>query len=185
MVARMKGNDSPYRTDVTPSPTGYSRQSSVHRQAICAGMLVRISKFMLVVTQLSAGGNRAEVVAELNRSILETAVNLEFLVTSNNDAHFDNFVTLGLGPERELFDTIQANIAARGGNALPIERRMLSSINDVCRMSGVRIEDIERRHKDWAGNVRARLQAIGKGEQLHSGHATSVTCGAWQLGRSI
>jgi hypothetical protein len=84
-------------------------------QAICAGLLVRISKFMLVVAQLSAGGNRAEVVTALNRSILETAVNLEFLVTSNDDAHFDNFVTLGLGPERERFDTIQANIAARGG----------------------------------------------------------------------
>jgi hypothetical protein len=48
---------------------------------------------------------------------------------------------------------------------LPIERRMLSSIDDVCRMSGVKIQDVERKHKEWAGNVRARLQAIGKGEQ--------------------
>jgi hypothetical protein len=32
-------------------------------QAICAGLLVRISKFMLVVIQLSAKGNRAEVVS--------------------------------------------------------------------------------------------------------------------------
>jgi hypothetical protein len=133
-------------------------------QAICAGLLVRMSKFMIVVTQLSAGGNRAEVVAALNRSILETAVNLEFLVTANDDLYFDKFVTIGLGPERELYDTIQANIAARGGEVLPIERRMLSSIDDVCRMSGVNIEDVDRRHKDWAGNVRARLQAIGKGE---------------------
>jgi hypothetical protein len=73
-------------------------------QAICAGLLVRISKFMLVVTQLSAGGNRADVVAALNRSILETAVNLEFLVTTQDDTYFDKFVTLGLGPERELYD---------------------------------------------------------------------------------
>jgi len=134
-------------------------------QAICAGLLVRISKFMLVVTQLSAGGNRAEVVAALNRSILETAVNLEFLVATEDDTCFDKFVTLGLGPERELHDTIQANIATRGGEILPIERRMLSSIDDVCRMSSVKIEDIERKHKDWAGNVRARLQAIGKEQQ--------------------
>jgi hypothetical protein len=133
-------------------------------QAICAGLLVRISKFMIVVTQLSAGGNRAEVIAALNRSILETAVNLEFLVTANDGQYFDKFVTIGLGPERELYDTIQANIAARGGEVLPIERRMLSSIDDVCRMSSVKIEDVDRKHKDWAGNVRARLQAIGKGE---------------------
>ena len=104
------------------------------------------------------------MVAALNRSILETAVNLDFLVTTNDDAHFNNFVTLGLGPERELYETIQINIAARGGKALPIEQRMLSSIDDVCRISGVKIEDVERKHKEWAGNVRARLQAIGKGE---------------------
>jgi hypothetical protein len=102
-------------------------------QAICAGLLVRISKFMIVVTQLSAGGNRAEVVSALNRSILEAAINLEFLVTTNDDTYFDKFVTLGLGPERELYDTIQEKIAIRGGRVLPIERRMLSSIDDVSR----------------------------------------------------
>ena len=51
-------------------------------QAICAALLVRICKFMLVVTQLCASGNRAEVVSALNRSILETVINLEFLVAS-------------------------------------------------------------------------------------------------------
>ena len=134
-------------------------------QAICAGLLVRISKFMLVVIQLSADGNRGEVVAALNRSILETAVNLEFLVASKDDTYFDKFVSLGLGPERELYDTIQANIAGRGGEVLAIEARMLSSIDDVCRTSWVKIGDVERKHKEWAGNVRARLQAIGKEEQ--------------------
>jgi hypothetical protein len=134
-------------------------------QAICAGLLVRISKFMMVVTQLSAGGNRAEVVAALNRSTLEAAINLEFLVTTNDDTYFDKFVTLGLGPERELYDTIQENITARGGEVLSIERRMLGSIEEVCRMSGVKIGDVERKHKEWAGSVRARLQAIGKEEQ--------------------
>ena len=133
-------------------------------QAICGGLLVRITKFMTVVAQLSAGVNRADVVAALNRSILESAVNLEFLVTASDDQYFDRFVMNGLGPERELYDTIQANIAARSGEALPIECRMLSSIGDVCRTSGVRIEDVERKHKEWAGNVRARLEAIGKGE---------------------
>jgi hypothetical protein len=50
-------------------------------QAVCGGLMIRISKFMLVVTQLSATKNRAEVVHALNRSILESATNLEFLVT--------------------------------------------------------------------------------------------------------
>src|ERR1700737_1720883 len=36
-------------------------------QAICAGLMIRIVKFMTVVTQLSAKGDRAEVVRALNR----------------------------------------------------------------------------------------------------------------------
>jgi len=42
---------------------------------------------------------------------------------------------------------------------------MLSSIDDVCLMSGVKIENVEQKHKDWAGNVRVRLQAVGKEKQ--------------------
>jgi hypothetical protein len=137
----------------------------LRNQAICAALLVRICKYMVVVTQLSAGGNRAEVVLALNRSILETAVNLEFLVTTKDDTYFDKFVTQGLGPERELYDTIQARITERQGEIQAIETRMLNSIHDVCRMSGVKIEDVERRAGDWAGGVRARLKAIGKEEQ--------------------
>ena len=60
-------------------------------QAICAGLMVRISKFMLVVTQLSATGDRAEVINVLNRSILESAINMEFLVRTKDEKFFDQF----------------------------------------------------------------------------------------------
>lgn len=133
-------------------------------QAICAALMIRIFKFMVAVTQLSSVGDRADVVSALNRSILETAINLEFLLTTDDSKMFDKFVTSGLGPERELYDLIQSNIAHRGGAALPIERRMLNSIEDVCRVSGVKVEEIDRKHGDWAGGVRARLKVIGKEE---------------------
>lgn len=131
-------------------------------QAICAGLLIRISKFMLVVTQLSATKNRAEVVNALNRSIMESVINLEFLVGRTEDRFFDQFVTSSLGPEGELYDMIQRNIAARGGEASPIETRMLASITDVCTVSGVKIEDVSRKPGDWGGGVRERLKALGK-----------------------
>lgn len=134
-------------------------------QAICAGLLIRVSKFMLVVTQLSDKGDRAEVVSALNRSILESAVNLEFLLTKNDEKFFDQFVKLSLGPERELYDTIQANIGKRGGEVWPIERRMLDSIASVCKVSDVKIEDVNRKPGDWGGGIRERLKALGKEEQ--------------------
>ena len=133
-------------------------------QAVCAALMIRICKFMVAVTQLSSVRNRADVVLALNRSILEAAINLEFLLNAKDGKTFDNFVTSGLGPERELCDLIRSNIANRDGVTLPIEHRMLNSIDDVCRVSGVKIEEIDRKHGDWAGGVRARLKAIGKEE---------------------
>jgi len=151
-------------------------------QAICAGLMIRIAKFMLVVTQLSAKGDRAEVVSALNRSIMESAINLEFLVSTNDDKYFDQFVKFSLGPERELYDIIQANVAGRGGEVWPIERRMLESINDVCQASGVRIEEVNRKYGDWGGGLRERLKALNKEERYvgmqripsHAVHGTWV-----------
>lgn len=134
-------------------------------QAICAGLMIRISKFMLVVTQLSATRNRADVVFALNRSIMESAINLEFLVSTNEDKFFDQFVEFSLGPERELYDQIQANIAERSGQVLPIEKRMLDSINDVCQGSGVKIEEVNQKYGDWGGGVKERLKALNKEKQ--------------------
>jgi Family of unknown function (DUF5677) len=154
-----------------------------HRnQAICAGLMIRICKFMLVVTQLSAKGDRAEVVSALNRSIMESAINLEFLVNKNDDKYFEQFVKFSLGPERELYDIIEANVATRGGEVWPIERRMLESINKVCQASGVKIGDVNRKSGDWGGGLRQRLKALDKEEQYvgvqripsHTVHGTWV-----------
>jgi Family of unknown function (DUF5677) len=138
---------------------GWSRN-----QAICAGLMIRIYKFMLVVVQLSAKGNRAEVVSALNRSIMESAVNLEFLVNKTDDKFFDQFVKFSLGPEKELYDVIQAEIAARSGKVLPIEERMLKSINNVCQASAVKIEDVDQKYGDWGGGIKERLKVLNKEE---------------------
>jgi hypothetical protein len=151
-------------------------------QAICAGLMIRIAKFMVVVTQLSAKGDRAEVIIALNRSILESAINLEFLVNTDDNKYFDQFVKFSLGPERELYDIIQANVVARGGEVCPIEQRMLGSINDVCGASGFKIEEVDRKYGDWGGGLRERLKALGKEERYvgmqrlpsHAVHGTWV-----------
>jgi len=134
-------------------------------QAICAGLLVRIAKFMTAVASLvSQDSNRGDVVFALNRSITESATNLRFLVMKNEDRFFDQFVRFSLAPERELYDVIQKNIAERGGEILPIEERMLKSIDRVCRLSGVAITDVQPKVGDWGGGLRNRLIALGEGE---------------------
>jgi hypothetical protein len=148
--------------DAAAAQGGYGRN-----QAICAGLMVKISKFMLAVIQLSTGDDRGEIVLALNRIIMESAISLEFLVRNADDRFFDQFVDFSLGPERELYDQIQANIAARNGEVWPIEKRLLRSIEYICTASGVKIQGVQRKHRDWGENVRQRLKALGK-ESLYT-----------------
>ena len=144
-----------------PGPEGpFSRD-----QAVCAGLLVRITKFMIAVASLvSHDPERGDVVFALNRSITESATDLRFLATKNEKRYFDQFVAAGLSSERELYDVIRKNIDGRGGEALPIEKRMLNAIDRVCRISGVTIEDIKPKLHNWAGGLRNRLIALGEGD---------------------
>lgn len=132
-------------------------------QAVCAGLLVRIVKFMKSVLQLT-NANHGDVVLALNRSILESATNLQFLVTKNDSETYEEFIRSGLAPERELYDRIKTNIHNRGGARLPIEERMLQAIETSSRLAGMNIEEIEPRFQDWGGNLRARLKELGKEE---------------------
>jgi hypothetical protein len=165
--------------------TGESAEKHVlpRNQAICAGLLVRITKFMLAVVQMTSTAERGDVVMALNRSILETAVNLRFLVLKNEERFFDQFVRLSLGPERELYDAIQSNIQKRDDKkVLPIEKRMLASIDRACRLSGVKIEDVATKAGDWGGGMRERLRAMGEEDRYfavqrlpsHAVHGTWV-----------
>lgn len=129
-------------------------------QAILAGLLMRIAKFMTSVMQLSDGQrDKREVVLVLNRCIVESVVNLRFLVEKADPKFFAQFVEFSLGPERELYDGIQKNIQARG-STLPIEERMLKSINRICRLSGMTIDQVRLKYGDWGGGVRERLKAL-------------------------
>ena len=134
-------------------------------QAICAGLLVRIVKVMKsIATLVIHTPHCADMVFALNRFITESATGLRFLVIKNEDRFFDQFVRFSVSPEREAYDLIQKNIRERGGDTWPIERRMLKSIDKVCRLSGVAISSIKRKASNWDGGLRNRLIAIGEGD---------------------
>ncbi len=131
-------------------------------QAICIGLLVRIVKFMRsILAILSHGDELGEVILGLLRCIGESAVNARFLMRKNDPSIFDQYVKVSLGPERELYDTIKNNIAMRDGRPLPVETRMLASIERLCRVSGVQIEEVPRKHAEWGGGTRKRLETLG------------------------
>ena len=129
-------------------------------QAICAGLLVRISKLMGSIIKLSADTEYGETVEVINRCVIESSIDLRFLLAKNDPNLFERFVKHGLVAERELYNLIQANVDRRGGKVLEIEAGMLKSIINMCDSSGVRIEDVPQKRAAWGGSMRDKLRAL-------------------------
>lgn len=142
-------------SDVTPRVLDRNR-------AIVAGLLVRIYKFMRAILQLAADGEAGEVTLALNRSILESATDIQYLCKDDAPGRFDRYVKDGLSTERALYDRVQANVEERGSK-LPIEERLMAGVVDIFRLSGVAIEDVDPKQKglDYA----SRLRELGREEQ--------------------
>lgn len=127
-------------------------------QAICIGLLVRVVKFMRAILALiSHGDHLGEVILALLRCLGESATSLRYLILKHDEALFEEFVRTALGPDRELYDFIKTNISKRNGQTLPVEERMLRSIDRTCRLSGMSIDDINGKHTQWGGGFRNRL----------------------------
>ena len=128
--------------------------------AICVGLLVRISKLMLSVMKLSSDDEHGETIQILARCILESSVDLQFLIEKNEESIFEEFVRVGLRGERELYDIIQSDIVQDGGQEFEIQREMVLSILDVCQKSGVSIENINSKAGRWGGSYKDKLELL-------------------------
>lgn len=137
-------------------------------QAICAGLLVRISKLMLSVVKLSSGVEHGETVQALNRCIIESAVDLQFLLLKDDSKIYDRFVTGSLVAELELDDMIRENVEARCGKELLIEKGLLRSIESTIEQSGVTLDEINRKAGGWGGSLRDKLTALGYGWEAYT-----------------
>ena len=130
-------------------------------EAICAGLLVRVSKLMLSVVKLSADIEHGETVQALNRCIIESAVDVQYLIFKDDEKVFDDFVKVSLVAERELYDLVHDNVKARDGERLIIEEGMLKSIEDTLEHSGITLEQIDMKGRSWGGSFRNKLNALG------------------------
>ena len=151
----------------------------LRNQAVCLGLLSRISKLMASVLKLSSEVEHGETVQILYRCIPESSIDLQYLLKKDDDTMFERFVKVGLKSERELYDIIQENI--RNGQELEIERDMLRSIIRTCEDSGVKIEEINPRAGSWGGSYRDRMKEIGlaEGYPFFQGMSSQAVHGSW------
>ena len=105
--------------------------------AALIGLLNRCARLMLSNVTLSWEGLFGETTAIIDRCIFESSVKVSWLCHKGTDEAFERFLADGLKTELEFKRSIQANINARGGIPLQIERRMLTSVDRYIASSGL------------------------------------------------
>ena len=114
-------------------------------EAIIGGLLVRIYKLIHVILDQTCQ-NRLEPAFAQSRLLFETVVNLYFLTEEHNPEAFRDFVGYSLRHEQRLIEKIRRNIHDRNGQVLPIEQRMVSSIErafERAEMSEAEVKKLE------------------------------------------
>lgn len=139
------------------------------------GLLNRCCRLMLANVTLSHEGLFGETTALVDRCIFESTVKVLWLCKQNSEEAFARFFAEGLKTELVLKAEIQERIITRGGETLPIEERMLKSINRCLATSGMSDDEIAASKKlpDLAAMIaslgHARLAYV-VGQKLGSHH---------------
>jgi hypothetical protein len=126
---------------------------------ILMGLLNRCGRLILSNVALSENGKFGETTAIIDRCIFETALKVIWLCFKSDPKEFNRYMGGGLKTELELRSEILANIMARDGVSLPIEDRMLRSIERHTQASG--LSDSEIQSMKPLRDVAAMLLALG------------------------
>jgi hypothetical protein len=152
-------------------------------QAAVGGNMVRLSKLLSAFLDQTVQ-KRYETSTILSRLAFETIVNARYLIANFTPDLVDSYVRHSLKHERKLWDTIQANIQGRAGEALPIEQRMLNSLDRTARIAGIALDSIDLKNKaSWGGkNLRQKAETLSLGEPYRAafGGMSHNVHGAWQ-----
>jgi len=165
-------------TSIYPSGAeGWNRN-----QAIIGGQLVRMYKLVDAILDQTCK-HRLETTFILSRLHFETSVNAIYLMNYPSEKKFDSYVVYSLKHEKRLHEKITKNIEERGGGVLPIEERMLNSIERFLEKSDVTLDEIpSKRMSDWENrNLRQRCADIGAEDAYLSvfSNASISVHGAW------
>jgi len=166
----------------TYSHDGQLNPKNLNRnEAILSGLLIRLMKLQIGILD-NVCQRRSEIVAILYRCLSETVVNLIYLIKSNSNVLYDEYVDYSLREEKKMFKLIDNNIKSRGLE-LSIERRMRNSILGAFEKSGLDMEKIdEKNSKPWGKSIYNRVETIGMAEAyrgLFGGPSHSIH-GNWQ-----
>lgn len=159
----------------------YPRKAWNRHEAVLVGHLVRLYKLISALLDQTCQ-HRRETSFIFARLAFECIVNTMFLIKNDRPEIVQSYIEHSMRHEKRLRDRIRANIASRGGETWPIERRMLTSIERSAKDSGVDLDHIDP-PRNWAGkNLFEKAEDVGLDEAYlgtFAGPSHSVH-GNWQ-----
>jgi hypothetical protein len=144
-----------YRMDKNIQPRNWTRN-----EAILGGLMIRIVKLQIGMLQQTCE-NRLELCFILMRCLIESIINLRYLIKKSKEESYQEYIEYSLRVEKKLFDEIEENVLIRG-HELPIETRMKNSINESFKKSGIDLTNLKNT-RSWGGNLYQRADYIGMG----------------------
>ncbi len=152
--------------------------------SVLIGLLNRCSRLILSNVVLSHEGLFGETTSIIDRSIFESAVKLSWLCKKGTEDSFNRLIAEGLKTEVEFKKKINRNIEIRDGKKLPVEERMLTSIQNYFNKSGLTEEEISNSKR--LPNLAQMIQDIGHdrlsyivGQKIGSHHIHGTWVSLW------
>lgn len=151
--------------------------------AIVVGHAVRLYKIISAMLDQTCQLRR-EISFMMARLAFECNVNLRyFLKNHSNSEVFNSYVQYSLQHERKLFKLIKQNISDRGGEPLPIEKRMMESIEKSFKASNLDSNAEYPKIKNWGGESlfdKARSLGLDELYLVAFGGGSHTIHGNWQ-----
>jgi Family of unknown function (DUF5677) len=151
-------------------------------EAVLVGLMVRLAKLLTAYAD-QFERRRLEVCNYLGRGLFETSTDLRYLVRLGTPELFQRFVAHSFTNDLKLRGEIESNIEKRAGVVLPIEDRMLTSMQMRFDQAGVTIDEIpESPRATWGGSMRDKLRKLGMEEMYQAafaGPSSAFTHGGW------
>jgi hypothetical protein len=152
-------------------------------EAVIGGHFVRLSKLLRGFLEQSKS-HRAEAAWVSARLITECIVNVTYILANPSEELLRSYLYHSLQHERELLATIRKNIEARGGEELPIERRMIASIERTFLNSQISPEELpEKKIQHWGGKtLRQKAESLDMLTvyQMAIANSSHNVHGSWQ-----
>ena len=136
------------------------------REAVHAGLLLRVHEIMGAVAALARHEPSTSVRQALSRMLIETAVDIEYLCLHGSDDHYRQFALGGLKTEYELIADVEERAARDPNDVTALEVSTAESARErIC--AEFPISEIAAASRSWGPSFEQKLAALPLTGQRH------------------